>query len=104
MFTVLGFSSGRRVVATVLGLSLVQLVDTSDPFRWRVIQVSTLLGRCLTAVFIDCSQVQAAEQAGGQAGGRVRAGACCCTQHIKKRHSCSVRDRQGAAAALAMRC
>lgn len=39
VFTVLGFSSGRRVVATVLGLSLVQLVDTSNPFRWRVIQV-----------------------------------------------------------------
>ncbi|PRW58602.1 MFS general substrate transporter [Chlorella sorokiniana] len=38
VFTVLGFSSGRRVVTTVLGLSLVQLVDTSNPFRWRVIQ------------------------------------------------------------------
>lgn len=39
MFTVLAFSSGTRVVGTVLGLSLVQLIDTSDPFKWRVIQV-----------------------------------------------------------------
>lgn len=43
MFAVLAFSGGKRVVATVLGLSLVQLIDTSDPWRWRVIQVG--LGR-----------------------------------------------------------
>lgn len=41
----LAFSAGKRFFVTVLGLNLVQLVDTSSPLRWRVIQVGR--GGCL---------------------------------------------------------
>ena len=38
VFTPLAFSGGRRYVATVLGLSIVQLLDTSDPWRFKTLQ------------------------------------------------------------------
>lgn len=38
VFVPLNFSSGTRFVGTSLGLNLIQLIDTSSPFSWRVIQ------------------------------------------------------------------
>ncbi|KAL4451302.1 hypothetical protein ABPG77_009374 [Micractinium sp. CCAP 211/92] len=42
VFIPLAFSGGRRFFVTVLGLSVVQLVDTSDPWRWRTLQEISL--------------------------------------------------------------
>lgn len=38
VFIPLGFSSGTRFVSTFLGLNLIQLVDTTSPWQWRVLQ------------------------------------------------------------------
>lgn len=42
VFIPLAFSGGRRFFVTVLGLSVVQLVDTSDPWRWKTLQEISL--------------------------------------------------------------
>jgi hypothetical protein len=38
VFIPLAFSAGRRFFVTVLGMSLVQLVDSTDPLSWQALQ------------------------------------------------------------------